>query len=218
MIGDGKAQGMLKYMFNYISKPDFDRRYIEFHARNKANFDRIEKYFKGGANFGVKVLEHPHLFDETDFAFGRTDGAKFYFSSDVISGAGSLLIGAGIPTIYDGESDVCAIFGENARHFSIDGKPRAIIDALAAAICLEKGEDIGITGGELKTAPTDRVCGYGDEYRLPPRSASTKAKIKDSPAATSRPRPPTECAATATNTACRKAPRSITSTLRPATT
>lgn len=171
MIGDGKAQGMLKYMFNYISKPDFDRRYIEFHARNKANFDRIEKYFKGGANLGVKVLEHPHLFDETDFAFGRTDGAKFYFSSDVISGAGSLLIGAGIPTIYDGESDVCAIFGENARHFSIDGKPRAIIDALAAAICLEKGEDIGITGGELRPAPTDRVCGYGDEYRLPQGAA-----------------------------------------------
>lgn len=168
MIGDGKAQGMLKYMFNYISKPDFDRRYVDFHARNKANFDRIGKYFDGGANLGVKVLEHPHLFDETDFAFDKTDGAKFYFSSDVISGAGSLLIGSNIPTIYDESAEVCAIFGENARHFSLDGKPRVILDALAAAIYLDSGEDIGVpAGAKLETSTASSVCGYGDEYRLP---------------------------------------------------
>lgn len=179
MTGDGKAQGILKYMFNYISKPSFDCRYVDAHARNKPSLDLIEAHFKGGANLGVKALEHPHLFDETDFALAHTDGTKFYFSSDVIGGAGTLLTGSNIPVIYDGEAEVVAIFGENARHFSLADKPRAVIDALAAAIYLKAGEDLGITAAaELKTAAVAAVRGFGDEYRLPQRAAADYLDFK----------------------------------------
>lgn len=144
MIADGQADGILKYLFNYISSPAFDPKYVDRHVRDAEAFARAEALFAGGADLGVRVYEHPHLFDGADLSLTGADESKFQFSSDTVSSAGTMLLGCGIPTVYAGEGVASAIFGENARYFRLPETGVILLDGVSAAIYTSLGADVGL--------------------------------------------------------------------------
>ncbi len=138
---DGSFDGILKYMLEYSPEPLYETGYIDRHVRNSAKFSDIERFFEKGANAGVRILIRPHLIEETDLDVSSLRQQSPY------PWGGILLSMNSIPTVYRGEGICAALFGENARHFSInDFRKGAILDAVSAKILTERGIDVGLCG------------------------------------------------------------------------
>lgn len=136
---DGQHQGILKYMFNYCSGPDYDTGYLDRHARNQAVMEKLLELFAGGVNAGVRIHEAPNLMGQSDFRYSCChDESPF-------PNGGILCARCGIPTVYTGRGWCDVAFGENARNFYVDSAENGlIIDATAAAILTERGVDVGM--------------------------------------------------------------------------
>lgn len=139
---DGGYNGILKYMFDYVAGPDFERGYLKFHEKNAAFLDKLTTLFPGGANAGVRVVVKTHTMKDADLDLSSLDE---YMPRPI---DGTMLGSSGIPTVYHGKGICNSIFGENARsvHLSLleDG---VILDAVSAVILSERGVDVGMAGG-----------------------------------------------------------------------
>ena len=71
-----------------------------------------------------------------------------------------MLAGQGIPTCYDGDSDYCAVFGDDALYFENNHK-RVVVDLPAALILQKKGYDLGIKS--ISSAPVPFIEHFKDE-------------------------------------------------------
>ena len=140
---DGGFDGILKYMLEYSAEPLYETGYIHRHIKDLSKFSGIERFFEKGANSGVKILIRPHLIGDSDLDFSPLRQQSPYPT------AGILLAMNSIPTVYRGDSICAALFGENARHFSVeDFSEGAILDAVAAKILSERGIDVGLESFE----------------------------------------------------------------------
>lgn len=149
MRADGQHQGILKYMENYVSGPDYDTGYFDRHIRNQENMQKLEALFVGGANYGVRVWEKPNLMGQSDFDLGCCRDESPY------PNGGVLLSRCSIPTVYTGKGICNAVFGENAREFDLDAAGEGLLlDGTAAAILTERGVDVGLASfdGFVETA------------------------------------------------------------------
>ena len=136
---DGGHDGILKYMLGYDDTPLYETGYIDRHVHNLPKFEKLQSFFNGGANAGVRVLIKPHLMNDADMKYSPLREQSPYPT------AGILLSMNAIPTIYDGDGCCVALFGENARHFSpSEYKDGAILDGASAAILTELGIDVGL--------------------------------------------------------------------------
>ncbi len=135
---DGRYHGILKYMVDYNASPDFETGYIRRHIKDLALFDALSSMFEGKKELGVNVFCHRELFKDADFSMGIAT----YYPRPL---AGAMLSLNTIPTVY-GSGGIChAVFGEEARHVSLDEiKKGAVLDAVAAQILKERGVDVGI--------------------------------------------------------------------------
>ena len=136
---DGSFDGILKYMLPYSLNPERETSYIERHVNDLGKLSDIRRFFKNGANAGVRVLIKPHLLADADLSVVKIRQQSPY------PHAGIFLSMNAIPTLYSGEGICKAIFGESARHFDIaDFKDGAILDGEAAMILNDRGIDVGI--------------------------------------------------------------------------
>ena len=136
---DSSYDGILKYMMEYNSFPLNETGYIDRHCRDLEALRGIERLFPEGANYGVRVLIRPHLFDDADLSLNSVSQMEPWPK------AGAMLVNASVPTIYRGEGVCTALFDENARHFSPEEMGKGvIIDSAAAVILMERGIDVGI--------------------------------------------------------------------------
>ena len=152
---DGKHQGILKYMDNYVSSPEYDGGYYAFHIRNISNMEKLEQMFAGGANYGVRVWETPNMMGQADFDLSCCRDTSPY------PNGGIMLTRCGIPTVYSGQGICDAVFGENAREFDLNGKRGLLLDAAAAVILTQRGIDVG-----LERFGSYVNCGIGMEQFL----------------------------------------------------
>ena len=167
---DGKMNGLLKYMLQYNDRPLDEVGYIKRHCHDQKKFDDIERFFKEGANEGVRVLIRPHLLPDTDFSVSSIRQQSPYPT------AGILMAMNAIPTVYSGRGICSALFGENARHFDLsDFKEGAIIDGVAAKILTERGIDVGL---ESVGTFTDNTFGVLVDERTGQRETVISASMK----------------------------------------
>lgn len=152
MRADGGYDGILKYMMNYNRCPERENGYIARHVRDLPQLKKVRSFFDGGANAGVHIRVAKNLVRDADLDFAP----ELFYPTDIDGyprctespnpHAGHLFGACGIPTVYHGTGLCDAVFGENARHFSPETLGRGVIlDAAAAKIYREAGEDVGIT-------------------------------------------------------------------------
>ena len=142
---DGKNEGILKYMFDYLSKPEYEDGYFIRHAKNEPHYLEIGKRFSGKRAVGLNIFENTELFAGRDFtgevsrkSYGSFGGymplVSQWFATD-----------NSIPTAYGADDYPSLVFGENAKHVTEKILSHgAVLDAQAAKILTDRGIDVGI--------------------------------------------------------------------------
>lgn len=176
---DGRADGILKYMLDYVADADYETGYIDAMVKNKKLYQEIETLFDGGKATGVRPYLAKDVCRELSLSQMQNAffAAAFYFAYQ-----------NSLPTTYE-EGYVDLLFGEHARYINEDElKNGSIIDITAAKILTERGIDVGIDAflGEQtyqSTGFTDQPQEYfideGIYVRLSGGVTPHKVKLKD---------------------------------------
>lgn len=141
---DGRADGILKYMIDYCSSPEYETGYVDFAEKNAPLYREIEQLFDGKTADGVvpylvkSVVQNAEL---NRFAFD-TQNSIGDLCFDELSA--QTFIGAlSLPSAPCGDG-VKIIFGESARYVTAEQlKDGAILDIVAEEILRERGFDTG---------------------------------------------------------------------------
>lgn len=157
----GEHDGILKYMFDYISTPEYETGYVERHIKDLSLMESISQMFSEGKTEGVRVCVYPHkaqnaVYPEDFFEFTWAEAQMPYPS-------GNVLAATSIPSVYGQEGMCSLITGENARYVTSDLYEKGgIIDGWAAKILHEQGIDVGID--EILTF--DKTCVMQEKFLL----------------------------------------------------
>ncbi len=143
---EGTTHGILKYVLDYTSHPEYERGYIDKHLKNQHIYEAIEKHFDGKESVGVRIREFPINIKDLsylgDFMKRTPDYAH---KNPFYSIAGEFLSFFAIPASYTAEDSVEMIFGENAKYVNEDLLNHgAILDITAAKILTARGIDVGL--------------------------------------------------------------------------
>lgn len=138
-VGDG----ILKYMIDYKSTPNYEKGYIKHHLKNKEMYEAIPRVFGGKECVGVRVYESMEKVRNTDFT--DTPEADRFTEEMFHSRSARVLSDNSIPTRHIGNNGVGVAFGENARNLPDEALQNGLIlDIRAARILMEQGIDVGI--------------------------------------------------------------------------
>lgn len=131
---DGRADGILKYMFDYVSDADYETGYVDAMVKNFDLYKQIEELFDGTECTGVK----PYFSSLTGSELRLLDRPS------VTSPAFNFICGNSLPSTYE-DGFVNILFGNHAKYISEEElKNGSIIDITAAKILMERGIDVGI--------------------------------------------------------------------------
>lgn len=159
----GVADGILKYMSDYVSSGDYEMGYIRLHQKHAPVYAGINGIFGGKKPTGVRVYESMQKFAAADVT-GIAD-PEGYCENMFFSRAARLLADNTVPTMYKGNEGVGIAFGENARCLPREAFGNGLIlDIRAARILMEQGVDVGIETIGEKITPDLIWYPEEDEY------------------------------------------------------
>ncbi len=172
MRADGNADGILKYMLDYISDADYETGYIDEMLKNAENYKWIEKNFKDKTAVGVRPYVAMHIAETIEV---KGSGALDQVQNVLLRPSLKFTSLNSLPTSYEkGNVNVC--FGEDARYIPEEElKYGSIIDLTAAKILMERGIDVGIESiacsqsheqTEFTDIPYEYFVGEGQYTRL----------------------------------------------------
>ena len=163
LIADGSADGILKYMIDYTHDIEYEKGYIELHARYEKVREEISEIFEGKTPVGVYSYNALHkaidtVFSET-FEKGRID--KLFFSYKCASS--EILSKNSIPTSHRPSGYPLCICGESARQIDLDLiSDGALLDISAAEILSERGLDVGLLSSKKVSFVRETFKEYND--------------------------------------------------------
>lgn len=166
MRASGTCDGMLKYMLDYTSSPDYETGYIEKHIDDKPLFEVLEKAFDGKKACGITVYE-PMRTLAVSHDPGKSEDrfipASLRFVTDNT-----------LPVQYEAGEQAVILFGDSAELAGEEQlKHGAVLDLDAARILKRRGIDTGIIEiGDKITAETEdyleeaeTVCVVGGHWQ-----------------------------------------------------
>lgn len=160
------SDGILKYMLDYNSGPDYETGYVDAHLRHAPHYAEIARRFAGGRTVGLRVLETTGQLEQTDFTgFDlRLWGDRNFLPTE----AQWLLADNSIPTTYDADAEApCIAFGVNAHTLTPEQMRRGVIlDLPAARLLMAQGVDVGAVSWEPIAPPAAEYFPAYDEYTL----------------------------------------------------
>ncbi len=140
---DGCMDGILKYVFDYCAREDYETGYVSAHLKNQGFYRDIDEFFGNKECVGVRVFEAMRKFEDMEVpkeAVNPIKVADIFFSP-----AARMLAACSIPTVYRGAGFATVAFGENVKYLPDENlKNGLIIDFRAAQILTEKGIDVGL--------------------------------------------------------------------------
>lgn len=139
----GGSDGILKYVIDYISNPEYETGYIDAWVDNKEIYAAIDKHFSDKKAIGVRPYNVIHMVENAELNANEpnflNDVQNYPFQPSLRFATMNAL-----PISYD-KGNVNILFGENARYISEDElKYGNIIDITAAKILTKRGIDVGI--------------------------------------------------------------------------
>jgi len=174
MRADGIYDGILKYMADYNSTPEYETGYFRLHNENLPMQQELTEMFAGKTACGVRVPVYAHDFDEADLELGSD---SHYYPYPL---AGAMFAGLSIPTTYE-EGGICnAVFGESGRHIPEEELSLgAILDGTAAVILQERGIDVGLNAHKGMVAGEATALLTADHSENAPASKGTLRYLKN---------------------------------------
>lgn len=161
---DGRSDGILKYMIDYTSSPDFEPGYVERQTRNRMHYEEIERRFGNKRAVGVRIFENMQLFQNTTVSDKMTLD-RYCRNGHLPTMSQELCVDNSIPTTY--EDDCCAtvVFGENALHLTDEMLSNGLIlDARAAILLSQKGIDVGFLSFDAACEPVGEYFRKEEEF------------------------------------------------------
>ncbi|MBQ9783747.1 MAG: hypothetical protein IJW44_04435 [Clostridia bacterium] len=159
---DGVYDGILKYMFDYVSGPEMETGYLRLHGENRPFLERdIPALFPKGVNAGVRIIARPHTMKHADLDLTRVSE----LSPRPLDG--TMLGSCGIPTLYRGRGFCNSAFGENARLMDLSELGEGtILDAVSAVILTQRGVDVGLSSyGALAEQTVSFLCTRDESFK-----------------------------------------------------
>ena len=145
LLADGNADGILKYMFDYSQKAEYETGYLLRHVRNETLRQKVRDTFAGKEKVGVYSFNAMHKVAD----WGLAEKPAAYIANKMISSykstASRMFAMNSIPTVYEPSDYPVIVFGENAKYIDTALlKNGAIIDVPAAEILMRRGIDVGL--------------------------------------------------------------------------
>ena len=140
----GCTDGILKYGIDYHSNANYETGYADYHERNRALYEEIDRAFGNKTACGVRVYESMKKVADavTPTSVNQSINVEHLFFSK----AARTLAYNSIPTVYEGEGVCGIVFDENARNLPLSAvKNGLILDLAAAEILQSRGVDVGIS-------------------------------------------------------------------------
>ncbi len=155
---DGGFTGIMKYIFDYVSAPDYERSYVKHHCHEMPYHIELSRLFEGKDMCGVSVPVRPNLLRDADLSRSSVTHLSPYPWAGIFLGFNS------IPTTYGRTGIATALFGEEARHVDLSEIEKgAVLDAVSAVILSERGVDVGL--GEIISVKEGRTASLTDVER-----------------------------------------------------
>lgn len=186
LLASGENNGILKYVFDYNRELEYDRGYVNLHVKNAPIRQGVAELFAGKKTVGVRVFEKMDKLPLWELPETLDKEVLTYLKKEELGGTpAELLSHNAIPTVWDLTEDYpVAVFGENARHISLDDlKNGAFIDPLAAQILQSRGIDCGLVSTQLSAFSQEKFPGHDlpqiglDAVRLHKMEVSSSAKV-----------------------------------------
>ncbi len=157
MRAAGKGDGILKYMMDYSSSPDYELRYIEEHAANQPMYDVIERCLSGKQAVGAAVFAPMKTFALSHYPEDKPDErcipAVLRFVTD-----------NSLPVRYEAGDDAAFIFGDAAELAEDENfKNGAVLDITAAQILSRRGFDVGLRNVMGRINPEEEIYHAEDD-------------------------------------------------------
>ncbi len=182
MTAAATAPDQLKYLFDYVSSPEYERGYINAHLRNRELIQTVSESLGNLPSAGIYVHETKNKFEEMTFP-KEFSNKKQLMRTVSFSSASTLLCANSIPVTYANHGGITAAFGDAGRTVPLSQKAY-IIDIAAAEELMKRGVDVGLISKE--TAPrnsTEYFCKEDDSIRIEDSSADGFVKATLSPSA-----------------------------------
>ena len=157
MHASGECDGMLKYMFDYVSSPHYDTGYLERHIENKPVYAALENAFAGKRPVGVNIFVPMKTFALSHKPGKKPDDrcipAVLRFATDL-----------NLPVRYDGGDGPTLIFGD-AGELATETQlvHGAVLDITAAQALTRRGFDVGLSKVHGLFAPNSERYPVEDE-------------------------------------------------------
>jgi len=141
--------GAFKYMYDYVSGPDYENGYLRAHIANKPLRDWIDANALE-SDEGVIVIDKMRKLEEVTLP---EDGGHWQYTTEVFRHGQRFISKNSIPVKYTGMDNTCVAFGECARFFDpTTYKKGVILDLPAAVILQQRGYDVGLKSYCKETA------------------------------------------------------------------
>ena len=149
---DGGMDGILKYVVDYTSKPDYERGYIDRAVRNRPAYEWIAAHMSEKRAVGVRVICPMRRIRNADFP-DRDVPEQLYTDALFVLPEYRLLCDLSIPIAYGGDG-VCVAFGENGKYLTDRQlESGVVLDAVAAMHLMNRGVDVGIQSMRISDVP-----------------------------------------------------------------
>ncbi len=154
---DGGSSGILKYMLDYNSTPEYEPGYVIRHNKNQPHYREIAHRFSGKHTVGLNLFEQMDKFRQREY--GEDESIEsFCVRAELPLMSQWLTTDNSIPTAYGATDCASMVFGENARYISQELLQNGVIlDAQAAKILAKAGIDLGLRAWERAEIPAAEV-------------------------------------------------------------
>ena len=151
---DGSADGILKYVFDYVQTPMYETGYIERHEHNLPLYEEIHNAFDGGRTRGIYVWEAEHKLK--DCTLPTPAPSEGMICNSTLSASIRFLNRLCIPTSMIENGDAVCVSGWSGQKFPLDLMKYGVMTDIDAAEALTaRGVDCGIA--EVTEAPAAEI-------------------------------------------------------------
>ncbi len=144
MRADGRTDGILKYMFDYVSDTDYETGYVDAMMKNVGLYKETENMFGDKKCVGVRPYNHIEIIENAEYDISMPNFLN-EIQDDAFCVSLKFASQNSLPTTYEDDGSVNILFGEHARYIPKEMlKNGNIIDITAAKILMARGVDVGI--------------------------------------------------------------------------
>ncbi len=170
---DGRMDGILKYMFDYVSSFDYETKYADLTEQNQPLYADIERIFSGRTAVGINVVRKMKTLHAADLP--TPVNTAFLYANFFQFSAICFLTDNAIPIAYGDANGPAVTFGFDATNLDRTHlRNGAILDVVAARLLKAAGIDVGLqemgkaveVSREVYPADRETVATHGNRYAM----------------------------------------------------